>query len=297
MSAHFVFLTDTHYYPDAPKDFSAPKMLTRGRKIHEAIPSAVNACSPEFIIHGGDLLCGGGSFEIPRETFHQSIQQVSQEFTRFEAPIYYVPGNHDCDAQSGSFGAMASEFPIPDTLTVTRVAPRLSLALANIYHDVNPLQNNVGTWTDELDQELRQASDAAHKDGSALMLVLHTWVLPTYDVGKGLVGNSPRLLNTLFECPSVIAVFTGHRHRNRIRVVRDLLFIDTSCMIGFPFGFREIHLRNDGAFDFNFHSLDLPDLIQASYDRSTPDENNVWHGEINDRITEIHSPRLKDIWQ
>ena len=256
MSAHFVFLTDTHYYPDAPKDFSAPKMLTRGRKIHEAIPSAVNACSPEFIIHGGDLLCGGGSF-----------------------------------------GAMASEFPIPDTLTVTRVAPRLSLALANIYHDVNPLQNNVGTWTDELDQELRQASDAAHKDGSALMLVLHTWVLPTYDVGKGLVGNSPRLLNTLFECPSVIAVFTGHRHRNRIRVVRDLLFIDTSCMIGFPFGFREIHLRNDGAFDFNFHSLDLPDLIQASYDRSTPDENNVWHGEINDRITEIHSPRLKDIWQ
>ncbi len=36
MAVRFVVLADTHYHPAAPKDFSPPKLLTRGPEILEA---------------------------------------------------------------------------------------------------------------------------------------------------------------------------------------------------------------------------------------------------------------------
>jgi hypothetical protein len=48
------------------------------------------------------------------------------------------------------------------------------------------------------------------------------------------------------QLPAVIAIFTGHRHINRIRMYRDFLIIDTACLIGFPLGFREVWLTDDG---------------------------------------------------
>ena len=36
--------------------------------------------------------------------------------------------------------------------------------------------------------------------------------------------------------------------------------------------------------------------MQASYDRSTPEENRVWEGHIFDRDVEILVPRLRALW-
>ena len=72
MSTRFVFLTDSHYYPGAPKDYGAPKMLTQSKTVLDAIVPAVNPIRPEFIVHGGDFLCGGSSFELPWTTYLQS---------------------------------------------------------------------------------------------------------------------------------------------------------------------------------------------------------------------------------
>jgi predicted phosphodiesterase len=297
MSSRFVFLTDSHHYPDAPKDYAAPKMLTRSRPIMEASVPAVNALRPDFIVHGGDLLCGGSSFELPRETYLQSIRDVAAVFAGFEAPAYYIPGNHDADAQQGSFVEFEKHFPIPQPLTVIEAAPRLRLALSHIYHQCNPIEESCGIWTDELDQALRRAAAQAGEQRCAMILVLHTWVLPNYEAGAGMVKNADRLLATVREHPAIVAVFTGHRHKNRIRTYRDFLVVDTACLIGFPMGFREIQLRDDGYLIARFHALDLPELIQASAARSSPEENNGWQGEIHDRETEILLPRLKEIWR
>ncbi len=48
--SRFVFLTDTHYWADAPRDYGAPKMLTKACRIHESIVPAVNALEPDFIL-------------------------------------------------------------------------------------------------------------------------------------------------------------------------------------------------------------------------------------------------------
>ena len=176
MSVRFVFLTDTHYHPCAPKDFGAPKMLTRGREVLDITAAAVNALKPDFIVHGGDLLCGGGSFEMPRETYLQSIEHVAQAYSGFDAPAYYVPGNHDCDADTRSLDAFASRFPVPDLLNVAEAAPGLRLALANIYPPgCNAVEDGNGLWTDELDGALRSAAEQARSDRCAILLFLHPW--------------------------------------------------------------------------------------------------------------------------
>ena len=41
-------------------------------------------------------------------------------------------------------------------------------------------------------------------------------------------------METLVSHRSIAAVFTGHRHLNRIRMYRDILVVDTACLVGFP---------------------------------------------------------------
>ena len=36
------------------------------------------------------------------DTRPRSIDEVATAFARIEAPFHSIPGNHDCDAQSGS---------------------------------------------------------------------------------------------------------------------------------------------------------------------------------------------------
>jgi len=301
MSIRFVFVTDSHHHADAPRDFGAPKMLTRSREVLDAMVPAINALEPEFIMHGGDLLCGGDSFEISRETYLRSIEEVAEVLAELKAPVYYVPGNHDCDAQQGSFEEFARRFSIPQTLEVVEPAPRLRLALANVYQQ-NPLEDSAGTWTDELDRALRAAAEKAYKERCALLLVIHPWVFPYHEAQGdfkpgGFVNNPERVLETVVENSAIVAVFTGHKHINRIRVYRDFLVVDTACLIGFPMGFREVWLEEDGYFRTRFHQLDLPELIQASFERSDLKANQSWQGELHDRDSEILLPRLREIWR
>lgn len=299
MTVRFVFATDSHYHPRPEKDFGPPKMLTRGREVLEEMVEEINASRPEFIVHGGDLLCGGSAFELPWELYLQSVDDVVAAFERFQAPFYCVPGNHDCDADTGTFAPLAEQIHLPELLDVVEVAPRLRLALANIYQ-ANPMEVGSGEWTEDLDNALAEAGRQALADGCAVILVLHPWVLPGFappeDPNQGLVKGAERLIETVSGQPAVVAVFTGHRHLNRIRMYRDFLIVDTACLIGFPMGFREIDLREDGLLTLRFRQLDLPEVLQASRERSSQEINDRWQGEPHDRETEILLPRLRALW-
>jgi 3',5'-cyclic AMP phosphodiesterase CpdA len=292
----FVFLTDTHYWSGAPADFGAPKMLTLGRPIHEALVSAVNTLEPDFILHGGDFLCGGGSFDLDPDVYHRSIDEVKQMFGGFRAPFYGIPGNHDCDAQTWRFDAFQAAFGTPDVLDVDSVSPSLRIARANVFlGDTKTF--GAGEWTDQHDERLRAADSQATKDGVPLVLCLHTWLLPSAPVppgedGGGCVKNASRLLNTVSECASIVAVFTGHRHLNRITAYRDFLIVDTACVIGYPFGFREVTLSDDGWFSTRFHRLDVPEVMAAYRLRDDIENDTRWEGQPHDCNRDVMIPRL-----
>lgn len=297
MSARFVFVTDSHHYPDAPKDYVAPKMLTKSQEILEAMVPAINAVSPDFVVHGGDLLCGGGSFELSEEKYTRAINEVGDALDGLRAPTYIVPGNHDCEPRTGSFARFAERFDFPDTLEVFQVGPRLRLATANIYQ-CDPLTEGQGIWTEEMDRKLRAAAADASNEGCALVLALHNWILPLSpdEDSSALITYADRLRDTVATHPAIIIVLTGHRHRNRVSLLDGCLLLDTACIVGYPMGFRDITLHEDGTIQCAFVVLDLPDILQASYDRSSRAENDDWAGEPGDRNVEIHSLRLQTLW-
>ena len=134
-----------HYHPDAPWDFGAPKILTRAPEVLAATVPAVNALQPDFILHGGDLFCGGTAFELPDDLYEQSLRDVAAAYSGFEAPVHYVPGNHDCRASDFSFEDLGRAFPMPGLLGIAEVAPRLRVALANVYHTGHG--EGGGLWT------------------------------------------------------------------------------------------------------------------------------------------------------
>ena len=293
----FVVLGDSHYHPTAQRDFSAPKMLTRAREVLDASVPAINDASPDFILHNGDLLCGGGSFDLSPADYKRSLRDVAQAYAGFSAPALYVPGNHDCDALTGSFEALIETFSMPRILDVVDVAPRLRVARANLYHG-----GGTGHWSDENDVALRRADVEARNDGCGLLLMLHEWILPDYlypgdDPDTGCVHDATRLRATLLERPAAAATFSGHRHLNRLRLWHDILIIDTACLIGYPLGFRQLHLDEEGYLSCRFQVLDCPDLLAASEARSTRHENDRYRGEESDRDTTVLLPRLCRIWQ
>jgi len=296
---HFALITDTHYWPGAPRDFGAPKMLTCGRQIHDALVPAVNALNPEFVVHGGDILCGGGSFDLPAETYEQSIREVRERFDAIRSPFYIVPGNHDCDAQAWEFKRFNQAFDVPDTLAVDDVAPDLKILRANVFLG-NTKEQGSGEWTDEHDELLRAADRRAIADHTASILFLHSWVLADSvpedeSEGRGCVEGARRLLDTVSQCPSIAAIFTGHRHVNRITAYRDFLVVDTACLIGYPFGFREIWLSDDGWLSTHFHRLDVPEVMTAYRSRDDIGPDREWEGQSHDCDCEVLIPRLSQM--
>lgn len=295
----FVFLTDTHYWTDAPKDYGAPKMLTKGREIHDAIPPAVNALNPDFVVHGGDFLCGGSSFDLPTDIFEQSIRDVRETFDRLSSPFYPIPGNHDCDAQTWKFDAFNAAFDVPDLLSVDEVASDLRIVRANVFLG-DTKEYGSGEWTDDHDAKLREIDAQLTAAGLPALFFLHTWILPDAlpeegAEGRGCVSGSRQLLDTISQCPSIVAVFTGHRHVNRITAYRDFLIVDTACLIGYPFGFREVTLSDDGWFSTTFHRLEVPDTMAAYRERDDAGEDAEWEGQPHDCDSEVLIPRLREI--
>ena len=112
----------------------------------------------------------------------------------------------------------------------------------------------------------------------------------------GAVKGSLQLRETIANCPAVVGVFTGHRHLNRISVVRDYLVADCGPLTVYPMGFREVWLKDDGYFSTKWHTLDSPEAVQASYDLQGEEQSRRREGEEWDMNAEILQPRLHDLW-
>lgn len=97
-------------------------------------------------------------------------------------------------------------------------------------------------------------------------------------------------------CSTVAATFSGHRHANRVRLFRDYVCIDTARLIGYPLGFREITVTDDGWLTSRWLTLDLPEILEASSQLATDEHNHRWAGEFGDRDITILLPRARAIW-
>ena len=77
---------------------------------------------------------------------------------------------------------------------------------------------------------------------------------------------------------------------------RGYVCIDTACLIGYPLGFREITVTDDGWLTSRWLTLDLPEILEASSQLATDEHNHRWAGEFGDRDITILLPRARAIW-
>jgi len=297
MPSHFVFITDNHHQVGASA--GEPGKAPRTQRILEALVPQVNALSPDFVLHGGDVVAGHGGCDDKGDRYERAIEEAARILTGLTAPLHVIPGNHDRDPVDGSFARFTERIEFPDVLEIVEVGPRLRVALANVYESELPGVHH-GLWTEDQDRLLREAAASALEDRCALILLQHAWVLEPRRLPDGTpIGAVKRCLElreTIAGCPAIVAVLTGHRHRNRISVVRDYLVADTGCLVEAPMGFREIWLQDDGTFLTRWHRLDAPDLVKSAFASRTEEQNDRSEGEEWDRNAEIFLPRLFDLW-
>ena len=66
-------------------------MLTRSKEVLDILPSVINAENFDFVIHGGDIVCGGSSFNIPNNIYTRSLKEAAATFDQINTPFFRFP--------------------------------------------------------------------------------------------------------------------------------------------------------------------------------------------------------------
>ena len=109
----FAFITDTHLYLNAPRNFAGGLQQQKNSlALYEKLVEQLNTFEPDFVIHGGDIVCGGHSFGMSAEEFEATLDGAQQLGQRINAPCYYIPGNHDLHPETGSKDPYLARFSV-----------------------------------------------------------------------------------------------------------------------------------------------------------------------------------------
>ena len=88
----FAFITDTHLYLNAPQNFaSGLQQQKKSLQLYEKLVEQLNAFEPAFVIHGGDIVCGGQSFGMSTAEYEATLDGAQELGQRLNAPCYYIP--------------------------------------------------------------------------------------------------------------------------------------------------------------------------------------------------------------
>ena len=158
----FAFITDTHLYPNAPRNFAGGLQQQKNSlALYEKLVEQLNAFEPAFVIHGGDIVCGGNSFEMSATDYEAALDSAKELGERINAPCYYIPGNHDLHPETGSKDAYLARFGINNMGSVSFVHENIRFILLDsqeVPEDLTHgyISTNQLAWAE---RELKRARD------------------------------------------------------------------------------------------------------------------------------------------
>lgn len=291
MQVRFAVISDTHFDIRLAQDRSWWNKLLHSRQDDMAVSlvSTIQALSPEFIIHCGDVTNQGD---------RASFLRAKHVFEQFPCPYFFVLGNHDTFVQG------TREF-LPEIFTLTQksssrieyIAGLRFIFFDTVYrttpdgsvYDHSPdVASNLGPRIEDLvwlGKELQQDTQ------TLTFFVAHTPLFAKirYPIGSmpvcELVDDTPpprplltepvditpawfpthkqELLRILRESSNLIATLTGHWHIQDVTFDNDILHCQTGALVEYPFSIRLITL-NDRHLSIETVPLDDPSLNTAS---------------------------------
>ena len=279
----FAFITDTHLYLNAPKNFaSGLQRQKESPELYKKLVEQLNAFDPAFVIHGGDIVCGGKSFDMSADDYEYALHRAKRFGEHFNAPCYYIPGNHDLDPETGSKASYCALFGINDRTYHSFVHEQIRFILLDAQEVPEDLTHGyIGTeqltW---LESELKCASDK----GEEIFIFSHQLLLPSVEF-QGLgsrIANSAEVMEVIAPFGrNVLACFCGHLHLNRIFREQGLLCIVSAGPICYPMTYRQIYVSAD-KFEGRTEQIELPDSFAGS-EAANPDNNMYLSGRPRDQ--------------
>lgn len=286
----FAFITDTHLYPNAPQNFAGGlQQQMNSLALYERVIEQINEFDPAFVVHGGDIVCGGNSFDMSAEQYVEALNVAHSLGEKLNAPIYYIPGNHDLDPETGSKVSYLECFGINNRGSTCFVQENIRFILMDAQEVPNDLTHgyvstNQLAW---VERELKKAVDY----GEEIIIFTHQLPFPSVEFqGMGSrIANSAEILEVVapFE-RQIIGFFCGHLHLNRVFREQGLLCIVTSGVICYPMMWRKVTVYPDRVEVMSV-PIDLPEVYAIS-EAVNPDNNPYLSGRPRDQ--EFTIPRI-----
>lgn len=271
-------MTDTHAWPDAPGAFGGEgeQLQPWFETVYGTFLTDVQSQAPGILVHLGDFTCGGGSFDMPEETFYSTLERLNRDLRAAAPQFHGLPGNHDCPAGSIDYSFCEGLLGLAPRQgrTVDTDAARLVFLHSQGHSDEQrraalPRDPTHGWIADaeleRLDRSLAEASDRpvivfTHQ-------LLHPWANPQRWRNLYATHNSEAVLDIFARHGNVRAVFQGHAHILDMREVKvggkPIPFVVAPSLIQYPLGWLLLTLTTD-SLRVQYRALPLPELSEHS---------------------------------
>lgn len=285
----FAFITDTHLYPNAPRNFVGGLQQQKNSvALYEKLVEQLNAFEPAFVIHGGDIVCGGNSFEMSAEEYEVALDRAQALGEKMNAPCYYIPGNHDLHPKTGSKDAYLAHFSTNGMGSLSFVHENIRFILLDTQEVPEDLTHgyistNQLAWAE---RELKRARDYDQE----VFVFSHQLPFPNVEfqgVGSRVANSAEILEITAPFDRQILAFFCGHLHLNRVFREQGMLCIVSAGIICYPMTWRQVFVYPDRV-EVRCETVNLPEAFAES-EAVQPDNNPYLLG--RDRDLNLSIPR------
>jgi len=270
--------TDTHSWPGSQQSFGTEgeQLQPWFETIHTTFLKEVRAVSPDILIHLGDLSCGGGTFDMPHDIFHATLERITEDF-RAAAPTFYgLPGNHDCPAGTGDYSLGEGLLGLAPRLGQTVDTEAACLVFLNSQgHSDEMRQAHLPKdptygWIADAELERLDRSLAEARERPVIVFthqLLHPWANARRWRSLYATANSEAVLDIFARHGNVRAVLQGHAHILDMRMVtvggKPVRFVVAPSLIQYPLGWLLLTLTPT-SLRVQFRPLPLPELTERS---------------------------------
>ncbi len=253
--------TDTHVWVDGVNNHGSEgnlQLVGESVALLDTLVDELSARELDLTIHLGDFTCGGGYFGITEADFYRGADLNRAAFDRLAAPVFGLPGNHDCPPGGDNWRHVEEQWGLLPGLGLTLDTPFARLILLNAQgHSAAQVEaaqpdDPIYGWVNEAELARLDSALSSANDRPVLLFVhqlLQPWRGPRKWADFYLVQNAPAVLDVLAAHDNVRAVFQGHAHMFEVHTdlldTRPCTFVITPSVVEYPLGWLELELTAD----------------------------------------------------
>ncbi len=237
---------------------------------------AVQDAGVEKLLLLGDLVCGGGSYQMPVDVFLQTHTYVREQVTSTGIATHVLPGNHDSRPGTGGTEAFEAIWSLQSGLGQTIELPHVRLVMLNAQghaRDQLAAASNgdpVYGWVSKA--ELHRLDRVLSAEDERPIILLTHQLLQPWGGSSGwrdfyAIKNADKVLDMIDRAGNVRAVVQAHAHRLDFQHVSlgqsECAFLVVPALVEFPIAWTRLDIARDSV-RFRMQSLPLPDLREAT---------------------------------